>query len=86
MYIIHMDIHQTNEQMEELENRIGNHEDPQMESGGGSDFMNKSEAEKKLMLRLELEFETIDEDRKDAMDVEEIKFKEQRMMKGYLSK
>jgi hypothetical protein len=36
------------------------------------------------MLRLELEFETIDEERKDAMDVEEIKSKEQRMMKGYV--
>jgi len=36
------------------------------------------------MLRLELEFETIDEERKDAMDVEEIKIKEARMMKAYL--
>jgi hypothetical protein len=35
-------------------------------------------------LRLELEFETIDDERKDAMDVEEIKFKEQRMMKAFL--
>jgi predicted transport protein len=46
--------------------------------------LNKTEAEKKLQLRLELEFETIDDERKDAMDVEEIKFKEQRMMKGFL--
>lgn len=38
--------------------------------------LNKTEAEKKLQLRLELEFETIDDERKDAMDVEEIKFKE----------
>jgi hypothetical protein len=37
------------------------------------------------MLRLELEFETIDEERKDAIDVEEIKFKEQRIMKGYVT-
>ena len=47
--------------------------------------MNKTEAEKKLQLRLELEFETIDDERKDAMDVEEIKFKEQRMMKGFVN-
>jgi hypothetical protein len=46
--------------------------------------LNKTEAEKKLQLRLELEFETIDDERKDAMDVEEIKFKEQKMMKGFL--
>ena len=46
--------------------------------------LSKIEAEKKLQLRLELEFETIDDERKDAMDVEEIKFKEQRMMKGFL--
>jgi hypothetical protein len=35
-------------------------------------------------LRLELEFETLDEERKDAMDVEEIKMKEQSIIKGYL--
>ncbi len=35
-----------------------------------------AENDKKLKLRLELEFETIDDERKDAMDVEEIKFKE----------
>jgi hypothetical protein len=48
---------------------------------GGPDQL---KIEQKLMLRLELEFETIDEERKDAMDVEEIKIKEARMMKGYL--
>jgi hypothetical protein len=35
-----------------------------------------AENDKKVKLRLELEFETIDDERKDAMDVEEIKFKE----------
>jgi predicted nucleic acid-binding Zn-ribbon protein len=82
MYIIHMDIHQTNDQLQQLENRIGSDEDQQE---GDAEDLNKTEAEKKLQLRLELEFETIDDERKDAMDVEEIKFKEQRMMKGFVN-
>ena len=56
-----------------MQNRIGNQENL-MDSRPEGSLMNQSEAEKKLLLRLELEFETIDEDRKDAMDVEEIKF------------
>lgn len=82
MYIIHMDIHQTNDQLQQLENRIGTDEEQQE---GDAEDLNKTEAEKKLQLRLELEFETIDDERKDAMDVEEIKFKEQRMMKDFVN-
>jgi hypothetical protein len=40
--------------------------------------------EQKLQLRVELEFETLDEERKDAMDVEEVKMKEQSIIKAYL--
>ena len=57
---------------------------PEVEPEATANDLNKTEAEKKLQLRLELEFETIDDERKDAMDVEEIKFKEQKMMKGFL--
>ena len=82
MYIIHLDIHQTNDQLQQLANRIGTDKDIQEMDGKD---LKKTEAEKKLQLRLELEFETIDDERKDAMDVEEIKFKEQRMMRGFLN-
>jgi len=72
MYIIHMDVQSTNEQMEQLVNRMSAEDEPAEDNAD----LNKTEAEKKLQLRLELEFETIDDERKDAMDVEEIKFKE----------
>jgi hypothetical protein len=39
--------------------------------------------DEKLRLRLELEFEHIDDEKQDVMDVEEIKEKERRQKKSY---
>lgn len=44
------------------------------------------DTEVKMDLRLELEFESIDDDKQDVMDVEEIKRKETGIKKPYLAK
>lgn len=42
--------------------------------------------DEKIRLRLELEFESLDDERQDVMDVEEIKAKQDRLMRRFISK
>jgi hypothetical protein len=42
--------------------------------------------DEKVRLRLELEFESLDDERQDVMDVEEIKAKQDRLMRPFKSK
>ena len=76
MYIIKMDLLRRIEKAEEImmkkkfiENDAGDESE--------IDYNNPVTLhDQKLQLRLELEFETLDEERMDAMDVEEVKLKE----------
>lgn len=68
MFIIKM--HLSKSMMEDLQTPMDEYKEQEAFDEG------KNEHDKKVSLRLELEFETIDDERKDAMDVEEIKFKE----------
>ena len=85
MYIIKMDLLRRIEKAEEIMMKRNF-----IENNGGDDdiqvdFNNPVTLnEQKLQLRVELEFETLDEERKDAMDVEEVKMKEQSIIKAYL--
>ncbi len=86
MYIIKMDLLRRIEKAEEImmkkkfiENDAGDESE--------IDFNNPVTLhDQKLKLRLELEFETLDEERMDAMDVEEVKLQEKSIIKGFLSR
>ena len=87
MYIIKMDLLRRIEKAEEIMMKKKFIENDGIDDESQVDFNNPVTLhEQKLQLRLELEFETLDEERMDAMDVEEVKMKEQSVIKGYLNR
>ena len=87
MYIIKMDLLRRIEKAEEIMMKKKFIENDGIDDESQVDFNNPLTLhEQKLQLRLELEFETLDEERMDAMDVEEVKMKEQSVIKGYLNR
>ena len=75
MYIIKMDLLRRIEKAEEIlaKKKFINGEEADEESEKHDLNNPVTLHEQKLQLRIELEFETIDDERKDAMDVEEVK-------------
>lgn len=85
MYIIKMDLLRRIEKAEEIMMKKNFIENDGNDEDSHVDFNNPGTLhDQKLQLRIELEFETLDEERKDAMDVEEVKMKEQSIIKVYL--